>query len=84
MLTKRAILAALFAFSAPSLASIQDSLVVQDSTSCLLSYPNCTDTELTKQEAPPPEVFLDNAVFTGKQKDDATHQFLGIPFAHPP
>lgn len=83
LITKRVTILTLFALSAPSLASIQDSLAVQDSTSYLLSWPNFTDTGRTKQEAPPTEVLLDNAVFTGME-EGATHQFLGIPFAYPP
>jgi len=86
MLTKRAILASLAvrALSGVSALSLPvDSLVVQDPISYLVSDHTCADNESTGQPAPAPEVFLDDAVFTGIRKG-ATDQFLGIPFAHPP
>jgi hypothetical protein len=83
LVTKRAILVSLAVHALSALASPVDGLVVQDSTSYLVSDHTCTNTESTEQLVPPPEVLLDDAVFTGIRKG-ATDQFLGIPFAYPP
>ncbi|KAI9436916.1 carotenoid ester lipase precursor [Lactarius indigo] len=83
MLTKRAILASLAVRAFAVLASPVDRLVVQDPFSYRVSDNTCASTESTEQSSPTPEVFLDDAVFTGIRKG-VTDQFLGIPFAHPP
>lgn len=83
MLTQCAILASLTVHAISALASPVDSLIVQDSTSFLVSDRTCSDAEWAEQQASHPEVLLDDAVFTGIQKG-ATYQFLGIPFAYPP
>ena len=85
MLIKLAMLASLAVHALSALASPVDGLMVQDSTSYLVSHhtSGCTDTESTEQLIPIPEVLLDDAVFTGIRKG-ATDQFLGIPFAYPP
>jgi len=83
MLTKRAILASLAVHALSSLASPVDRLLFQDPAEYLVSNGMCLNTQPEEQLAEPPEVHLDDGVFTGIAKG-ATHQFLGIPFAYPP
>ncbi|KAH9167333.1 carotenoid ester lipase precursor [Lactarius sanguifluus] len=83
MLTKRAILASLAVRALSALASPVDRLVVQDPFSYQVPDHTCAGPESTEQLASTPEVYLDDAVFTGIRKG-VTDQFLGIPFAHPP
>ena len=87
MLAKRATLALLAGRALSALASPVDHFTVQDPTLHVAPGYTCGDTESVSQlegaASAPPEVLLDDGVFTGLQKGE-THQFLGIPFAHPP
>ncbi|KAH8982264.1 carotenoid ester lipase precursor [Lactarius akahatsu] len=83
MLSKRAILASLAVRALSALASPVDRLVVQEPLSYPVSDHTCAGTESAEQLASTPEVYLDDALFTGIRKG-ATDQFLGIPFAYPP
>ncbi|KAI9454056.1 carotenoid ester lipase precursor [Lactarius psammicola] len=83
MLTKHAILASLVVRALSALALPVESLLVQDPISYLVSDHTCASNESTEELASPPEVHLDDAIFTGNKKG-VTDQFLGIPFAHPP
>ncbi|KAI0248236.1 carotenoid ester lipase precursor [Lactifluus subvellereus] len=85
MLAKRATLALLAGQALSALASPVDHFTVQDPTLHVAPGYICGDTESVSQleGAAPPEIHLDDGVFTGLQKGE-THQFLGIPFAYPP
>ena len=96
MLVKRAALAlfatrALFSLASP-LNSLTVQVTVQDSSLSLTSDDTCSDEVLAASlefkdpgllEIEIPEIILDAATFVGI-KNGNTHQFLGIPFAHPP
>jgi hypothetical protein len=96
MLFKRAALAlfatrALFSLATP-LNSFTVQVTVQDSSFSLKSDDTCSDEALAASlelkvpeplEVKDPEIILDAATFVGIENGE-THQFLGIPFAHPP
>jgi hypothetical protein len=88
MLVKRATLAliatrALFSLASP-MSSFTVQVTVQDSSFTLKSDDTCVDeASAAPLELKDPEIILDAATFVGIEKGK-THQFLGIPFAHPP
>jgi hypothetical protein len=88
MLVKHATLAlfatrALFSLASP-MSSFTVQVTVQDSSFTLKSDDTCVDEALAvTPELKDPEIILDAATFVGIEKGK-THQFLGIPFAHPP
>ena len=82
---------ALFSSASP-LNSFTIQVTVQDSSFSLKSNDTCTDEALAASlelsdpeplKAKDPVIKLDAATFVGIEKGE-THQFLGIPFAHPP
>ena len=85
MLAKRATLVLLAGRALSAFASPVDHFTVQDPTLHVAPGYMCGDTGSVSQlegEAPP-EVHLDDGIFTGARKGAADH-FLGIPFAYPP
>ena len=88
MLVKRVTLAlfatrALFSLASP-LNSFTIQVTVQDSSLALKSNDTCGhEGSIAASEPKDPEVKLDAGTFIGIEKGK-THQFLGIPFAHPP
>jgi hypothetical protein len=88
MLVKRTFLALLATRALFSLATPMNSLTVQvtvqDSSLSLESDDTCGIKEpAVAPESQDPQVNLDDATLFGIVKGK-THQFLGIPFAHPP
>ncbi len=67
-----------------SLASPVSSFTVQDPSFYVKSDRTCDNNEpAASPKSQDPQVNVDNATFFGIVKGE-THQFLGIPFAHPP